>query len=256
MSRSVGGTLGILLAATTLASAQEDGPPLSPPALEPPPAASSPLPSAGPASKPAARRPFLVIPGVNAPAAFSGRAAPSPAVDSEPNSAIPPPLAGPEPAGRLEPIAPTVTMPLTLEPIPENDETDDPPRAKAPVSARPRTAAAASTPVGSEAAPRAFPGSVLGRLLGFDDGRDDVKSAVSIESKSDPAVDAAVKRRIEKAVKESLGDRASEVEVRVQGRNVLIRARASRFWHRRGVRRSLDSLQLPSGYHGRSELID
>ena len=248
--------MGILMVATALANAQEDGPPLTPPALEPSAEASIPPPATRPAKKPAVRRPFLVIPGVNAPAAATARTARAPAVDLEPKPAATPPLAGPARAARPGSIAPTVTIPLTLEPIPEGEEADDPPRVKAPATEKPRTTRPAPASVDEDGGTRYFPGSLLGRILGFDDGRDDVEDAISVESRSDPAVDAAVKRRIEKTIKESLGDRVSAVEVRVKGRSVLIRAPPSRFWHRRGVRRALDSFQLPYGYHGRAELMD
>jgi hypothetical protein len=254
MSRSVGGALGILMTAA-LASAQEGGPPLSPPELAPPAEASSPPPAPATA-KPAARHPFLVITGVNTPAPAATRSPQARAV--EPKPAAPPPLAGPASAAVPEPVAPTVTMPLTLEAIPEDEKSDDAVGSKARVEApaAPRRRATTPAPPEEGESPRYVPGTMLGRLLGIGDGRDDVKGAISVESKADPAVDAAVKRRIEKAVKESLGDRASEVDVRVKGRSVLIRARASRFWHRRGVRRALESFPLPSGYHGRAELMD
>lgn len=256
MTRSVGGALGFLMMATALANAREDGPPLTPPALESPAEASSPPPAPKPIGKPPARRPFLVIPGVNAPAAATPRTSRTPEVEAEPETALPPALAGPAQAARPDSGAPTVTIPLTLEPIPDGDDSAESLKGKPAASTKPRTTTTAPAAAETDGGPRYFPGSMLGRILGLDDGRDDVGSAISVESKSDPAVDAAVKRRIEKAVKESLGDRASTVEVRVKGRSVLIRARASRFWHRRGVRRALDSFQLPSGYHGRAELID
>ena len=66
--------------------------------------------------------------------------------------------------------------------------------------------------------------------------------------KSDPAADAELKRRIERQVREALGDRVRSVEVRVVGRNVAIRAEASRFWQRRSVRRTLESLPGLAGY--------
>jgi hypothetical protein len=37
---------------------------------------------------------------------------------------------------------------------------------------------------------------------------------------------------------------------------VVIRAQAARFWQRRGVRRSLETMPLPSGYRARVEMID
>ena len=68
------------------------------------------------------------------------------------------------------------------------------------------------------------------------------------KTKSDPAADAELKRRIERQVREALGDRIKSAEVRVVGRNVAIRAEASRFWQRRGVRRTLESLPGLAGY--------
>jgi hypothetical protein len=97
---------------------------------------------------------------------------------------------------------------------------------------------------------------VLGRILGADDTGGLDGDGITVESRTDPAVEAAVKRRIEKEAREALGDRVDSIEVRVKGRNVLIRAHASRFWRRWSVRRTLDSLAMPSGYRGRAELID
>ena len=57
-----------------------------------------------------------------------------------------------------------------------------------------------------------------------------------------------MKRRIERQVREALGDRIKSAEVRVVGRNVAIRAEASRFWTARGVKRTLESLPGLAGY--------
>jgi hypothetical protein len=65
-----------------------------------------------------------------------------------------------------------------------------------------------------------------------------------------------VKRRIEHQIRETLGDRVRSVEVRVTGRNVLIVAQPSRFWLRRTVRRSLESLPALQGYRTRIELAE
>jgi len=95
---------------------------------------------------------------------------------------------------------------------------------------------------------------MLGRILGGEGS--DARNAIRVESRSDPAVDAAVKRKVEQKIQETLGDRVKSVEVRVTGRTVSIRARATRFWNRRGVRRTLESLSLPAGYRGRVENVD
>jgi hypothetical protein len=61
---------------------------------------------------------------------------------------------------------------------------------------------------------------------------------------------------VEKQIQQSLGDRVRSVEIRVVGRNVVIRAQAARFWQRRSIRRSLETLSLPSGYRSRVEILD
>jgi hypothetical protein len=71
-----------------------------------------------------------------------------------------------------------------------------------------------------------------------------------------PETDAAVKRKIEKEIRDSLGDRVRSVEVRVSGRNVLVVAKATRFWQKRPVRRSLETLPILTGYRARIELED
>jgi hypothetical protein len=128
-------------------------------------------------------------------------------------------------------------IPLTLESIP-----DEPPaelgseRVPADRSAAPRPPRASSPrPLSEPAGPR---------------------SSITVEPRSDPAADAAVKRRIEKQVQQAVGDRVRSVEIRVSGRSVVIRAQAARFWQRRGVRRSLETMPLPSGYRARVEMID
>jgi hypothetical protein len=81
-------------------------------------------------------------------------------------------------------------------------------------------------------------------------------SAITAEPSTDPAAEAALKRRIERQVHEALGDRVRDVEVRVIGRDVTIRARSTRFWQRRGVRRALESLPGLAGYKPSIELLD
>ena len=76
------------------------------------------------------------------------------------------------------------------------------------------------------------------------------------KTKSEPESDAVVKRRIEQQIRTTLGDKVQSVEVRVSGRNVLIVAKATRFWQKRGVRRSLESLPALSGFRARIDLDD
>jgi hypothetical protein len=77
-----------------------------------------------------------------------------------------------------------------------------------------------------------------------------------VEPRSDPASEAAIKRRLEKQIQQGLGDQVRSVEVRVAGRSVVLRAQASRFWQKRRVRRALESLDLPTGYRSRVEMLD
>jgi hypothetical protein len=100
---------------------------------------------------------------------------------------------------------------------------------------------------------------MFGRILGpFGSGENTLapRSSISVEPRSDPAAEAAVKRRIEKQIQQSIGDRARSVEIRVSGRTVVIRAQAARFWQRRSLRRSLETMPLPAGFRSKVEMID
>lgn len=76
------------------------------------------------------------------------------------------------------------------------------------------------------------------------------------ETHADPSSEAVAQRRIEKQIREALGDRLRSVEVRVTGRNVLVVARPSRFWQKRGIRRTLESLPALDGYRARIDVAD
>ncbi|WP_165251004.1 hypothetical protein [Paludisphaera soli] len=215
------------------AQASADAPPIPPPAEAPP----------GRDAEPPRSRPLLVIPGVTAP--DPSRTARKPAADAAAATtapATPPALDGPDPGPGI---------PLRLESIP--DEPAEPGRAGAP-SRREDEVRGTTRPDASSASRK--PGTGLGRLLGGAGNAQGGRDALSIESKGDPAVEAAVKRRVEKQVQEALGDRVKDVQVRVSGRSVSIRARPSRFWHRWGARRALDALPMPSGYRAHVDLID
>jgi hypothetical protein len=104
-------------------------------------------------------------------------------------------------------------------------------------------------------------GSVIGEMFGrfFEQGsaepsRSAPRSEIKVERRSDPAADNALKRRIEHQIREQLGDRVGSTEVRVVGRRVLIRTHATRFWQKRGVRRTLEALPAISGLQARIEL--
>ena len=69
-----------------------------------------------------------------------------------------------------------------------------------------------------------------------------------------PVPSSSPRRRIERQIRETLGDRVRDVEVRITGRNAVIVAQPSRFWLRRSVRRSLEALPALEGYRARIEI--
>src|SRR5271157_2323866 len=302
MTRGVlaGGLSGLLFCAG-LAVAQDQAPPLTPPALEPPataPALATPRPrsasgsnsssASSPTTKPsqaapAESRPLLVIPGVTAPVpsrpgtrpnrprpvAGTGAAdSTAPTAPSTSGASLLPPIEELPPVGHDPALTGRSPIPLTLQSIP-----DEPPaelgseRLPADRSAAPRPPRASSArpmsepsaPAASRPAPPRSSSTMFGRLLGPSGSRDEPagsRSSITVEPRSDPSAEAAAKRRIEKQVQQAVGDRVRSVEIRVSGRSVVIRAQAARFWQRRAVRRSLETMPLPSGYRAQVEMID
>jgi len=115
------------------------------------------------------------------------------------------------------------------------------------------------------------PPGVLGRLFGLPpqipprstsrgndaEGRSEAGRGESENAGSaDAATDVAAKRRIEKQIRDALGDKVRSVEVRVTGRNVLVVAKPNRFWQKRGIRRTLESLPGLDGYRARIDVAD
>lgn len=166
------------------------------------------------------------------------------------------------------------SVPLSLEPIPEGPENLDPIADPAPAVRGFGPSSPSRTPLtpmtepsessraperSSAATPRRAPAfsGMIGRF--FESTRPEPPAAhahadVKVERKSDPAADNALRRRIERQIHEQLGDRVNSVEVRVVGRNVLIRAHAGRFWQKRSVRRTLESLPALANHQARVEL--
>lgn len=211
-------------------------------------------------------------PRLESPASSSAAVQRSPAqarrnVTSTPNS-----------GGRASASSSNLNIPLRLEPIPDGAEELAPPAARAPefrergdAPRSTRTPPATMTaPADSADAPersqeepsprRNSPtGGVLGRFL--DPSRMEVmrsapRSEVKVERRSDPAADTALRRRVEHQIREQMGDRVSGTEVRVVGRNILIRTHATRFWQKRGIRKSLETLPGLAAYQTRVELVD
>jgi hypothetical protein len=275
-------SLWVVLGGACLALAQ-DAPPLEPPATDPPqPAVSAPKPvSVPPASARSEVRPLLVIPGVTAPAQRGGLAPKS--KTAQPSGAAIPsdrgsparPLSG----SRVESVpAPTSRskIPLTLEPI------DDEPAVspKNPMSSTSRGSLdwppgvplaherpPDATPSDRPSAPRSAPSRGLGLFGRFlapttsnppktESRNPQSTTRVNVDPRPDPTADAATKQKLEREIRDSLGDRLRSVEVRVSGRNVLIVARASRFWQKRTVRRSLETLPGLTGLRARVDIIE
>jgi hypothetical protein len=261
--------------------AQDSPPPLSPPALLPPATDSALPPASALPAKPQATRPpaaenrsLLVIPGVTAPAparpgqrqgrprrSAANAGDPAPAAIEAPRAAPPgaqAAAAGREPANRIE-------IPLTLEPIADDVAEPSPgrPAGSGPAGARDARRSPSrpqSSPPGTTGsnASRTAP-ALLGRFrapLNSTEARSGSGSSITVEPRSDPAAEAAIRSRVQKQIQQAVGDRVRSVEVRVSGRNVLIRAQAARFWQRRGVRRSLETLAMPSGYRARVDMMD
>lgn len=82
------------------------------------------------------------------------------------------------------------------------------------------------------------------------------ESSISVEPRSDPAADAALMRHIEHQVRVAAGNKLRNVDVRVVDRNITIRARVTRFWFRRNVKHTIESLPSLSGYHATVEVSD
>ncbi len=184
-----------------------------------------------------------------------------------------------QPTGRTQGDPLQQPIPMTLEPL--DDELESRPKTKTstlPQGAADRSRAGGSRPApksrtvtpgddsaasADRPAPKRLPG-ILGRLfqpLPPPPVRAQARSSASpaqkkADTSNEPVTDASVKRKIEKQIRETLGDRVRSVEVRVSGRNVLIVGQATRFWQKRAVRRSLETLSALDGYRARIELDD
>lgn len=64
----------------------------------------------------------------------------------------------------------------------------------------------------------------------------------------DPESDAALQRRLERQIRDVAGRRLRALDVRVADQTIRIRARADRFWNRRGLRRTIEGLPALAGY--------
>lgn len=286
MSRNVATrALAVLLASPTLAAAGQDPPPLAPPALIPPtaeapsepPKAVVPAPtSAPPASRIPESRPVLAIPGVTAPA--RARTQPRPAEQPPLDLATPRELPvfdnptetaepAPDPGAKPRQIPSRVEGSRVLESVPLNAPANTRPSlsARPTDTPSPTPGRAVTRPDNPPPAPgpdpmRRPPPGFLGRLFPapYPTARPAPadRRSVTVEPRSDPAADAALQRRIERQVREAVGDRVKMYEVRVVDRNVTVRVRVSRFWQKRAVRHTLETLPSLNGLRARVEVVE
>lgn len=290
----VWGSLVICAGLGTARAVAQDEPPLLPPELtapstEPPPSAEAPKTpeSTKPVTRPAptapapvSSRPLLIIPGVTAPRSPRRSAPTRSTVLAPPVLESPTPARGrivstPDPSGGTTGRTSKYNVPLSLEPIPEGADNFTPAAdpnpenrgrggssaSRAPLSTmtEPPRPSDAPKPEPESASSRRSPamGGLFGRF--FEQGRTEPtrstpRNEIKVERRSDPAADTALRRRIENQIREQLGDKVSSAEVRVAGRNILIRARAARFWQKRSVRRTLEALPAISGRQAHIEL--
>ena len=266
----------LVLACGSTWARSDDAPPL----LEPPggvglaPAAPAPIPgpppvvSTPPPVPPRDDRGVLALPGINAPSSRSLRA--TPRVDV----VLPPPSLAPSADGGL----PSLELPserrlnpdpATLRPLPSDRFRTRVIESSPSIESRPgslRRPIADDLPpldglgdieTDDPVPPPPRRGGLFGRLLprgGILPPASD--SVIKAEPRTDPAADAAIKRRIERQARDTIGDRARSIDVRVVGRDITIKAHGTRLFQRRTVRHLLEGLPALSGYRSVVEVND
>jgi hypothetical protein len=248
------GTVVAWLAWGVPAVADDELPPLTPPVAVPsPPAEATVLDDDAPEPIPPENRPILVVPGLPTPRRMTAPPSP-PAVPGPPLTPPldlgegPPDIApAPLPRYSAEPLNRSGARPLTLEAVPRE-------RLEPAPAARPRPE---PTPA-DDPRPRTPPPrrGLLGLFLRPAPSRPQADEPIRVEPRSDPAADAALKRRVEAQVRRAVGDRVRSVDVRVVDRRIHIQARVDRFWQKRGVRRTLESLPGLAGYNTTVDVTD
>jgi hypothetical protein len=229
---------GMLAIGTSAPVTAQGPPPLTPPVLGPPvavdeppvelppPLEATPLPELEVGPPVADVRPLLVIPGVNTP---------RPGQRYRPSA---PPVVGPGPDQSTS--LPPIDGPASDLAPPAELDLDGPLR-------RPASPAATRRPAPLERRPPGFFERLFPGLVNSGRRAEPPPTPTRPQAPSDPAADAALKRAIERQIEEKLGNRVRTFEVRVVGREVVVRATTNRFWQRRGVRSDLESLPALSG---------
>lgn len=178
--------------------------------------------------------------------------------------------------GAVRANPPGESIPLTIEPLDEDSpgarRSSAPPPLSRPMNGRPSGSGSSSSTKDDDErdalrpTPRRPPG-LFGRLFGpppaplpppRESSRAEDKARTKRESDAESSLDPDVvaRRRIERQVRATLGDKVRSFDVSVTGRNVVIVAQPSRFWLRRAVRRSLETLPALQGYRARIEVSE
>ena len=280
--------LSLALAGSASAGDDDDGPELTRPSAMP---GAAPVVSAPPVQdvpKPVAkpgRRAVLAIPGLTSTPSRAA-ATTSPAESSSPSldgplempsgEATSRPAFAPLPAGRTgSPSEDSSTLDVDSipEPIPSRSGSTT---SRGSVESRRLDPLPDSTPARPTPTPAPGPvqGSRRGRFFGFLPGqapapgatlaRNPARSASSSapglaeagDAKAEPNQDANLRRRIEAQARAVVGDRTRSVEVRVVGKSAVIQARGVKFYQKRAVRKSLESLPAITGLRTTIEVND
>jgi hypothetical protein len=251
-----------------------DGPELSPPSEMP--KTAKPLAPARPkptSPSPGNGRAVLALPGITTSSTRT-----PPVITSTPStstSTVEPPdapgelrldgpleMPGVPPAARPRPgTTPNrADRAIPLEPLPmdESSGLGDPDARSNPPARRPSTTSSRPEPLATPPGRRGrFFGLVPGPMVGPPTPRSTVAGrSATADSPDEPAVDSALKKRIEKQAREAVGDRARLLEVRVAGKEVSIQARGVRFYQKRAVRKSLESIPALSGLRSSIDVGD
>ena len=80
--------------------------------------------------------------------------------------------------------------------------------------------------------------------------------SVAEDLREDAAEESSLKRRIERQAREAVGERARSIEVRVVGKNAVVQAHGVKFYQKRAVRKSLETIPALSGLRSTIEVGD
>jgi len=242
-----------------------DLPDLSPPTemkiisrpMDPAPApipTSQPIPSPKPARPSAPGRAVLAIPGLTSPPTRSLSPVPTPKPSTDPTPgdlSLEAPIEM-RPTPEALPGRPTANSSRSSLPLILESSTDNTPSHPA---RKPATTQTSPMPMkrrglfgvlgGSTTAPTVAP-STAPRVA--TPGR-----ALAAE---DPEAESALKRRIERQAREVVGNRARSVEVKLDGKEAVVRVSEVKLFQKRAIRKQLEGIPALSGLRSTIEILD